>query len=152
VARLVGRDLLDPQGAAPMTRTLPTLAGTGPGYRAIVAWGGLAHLAEHLAALRLPRRLHLVADAEVAALYAPVVLPALLRAGFAPLVHLVPAGEASKSRSQLEAIYDWLAERRAERHEAVIALGGGVVGDLAGFAAATYVRGMPLVSLPTSLL
>src|SRR5262249_27152097 len=102
--------------------------------------------------LKLPRRLHLIADASVAALYEPAVMQALLRAGFEPLVYHVPAGEASKSREQLEAIYDWLAVRRAERHEAVVGLGGGVVGDLAGFAAATYLRGMPLIHVPTSLL
>jgi 3-dehydroquinate synthase len=64
----------------------------------------------------------------------------------------VPAGEASKSRRQWARIHDWLAEQRAERGEAVIALGGGMIGDLAGFAAATYLRGMPLIQVPTSLL
>jgi 3-dehydroquinate synthase len=64
----------------------------------------------------------------------------------------VPSGEPSKSRARLEALHDWLAERQAERREAVVALGGGVVGDLAGFAAATYLRGMPFVQVPTTLL
>src|SRR5260370_35777897 len=79
-------------------------------------------------------------------------MDALLRAVFEPLVFRVPAGEASKSREQLNAIHDWRAERRAERGEALVALGGGVVGDLAGFAAATYLRGRPLIQVPTSLL
>jgi 3-dehydroquinate synthase len=68
------------------------------------------------------------------------------------LAYRVPAGETSKSREELFAIYDWLAERRAERSEAILSLGGGVVGDLAGFAAATYLRGLPFVQVPTSLL
>jgi len=67
-------------------------------------------------------------------------------------VHAVPAGEASKSLSQLAAIYDALVEQRADRKSFVVAVGGGVVGDLAGFAAATYNRGMSFVQVPTSLL
>ena len=109
-------------------------------------------LGQRLAELGLPRRLHVVADAVVARLYEPAVMSALLAADFDPLVYRVPAGESSKSREELFAIYDWLAERRAERSEAIISLGGGVVGDLAGFAAATYLRGLPFVQVPTSLL
>jgi shikimate kinase / 3-dehydroquinate synthase len=149
-AGLVGRGLLAPQGAEAVSRHVRTRGGDE--YAVAVAWGGLAQLGAQLTLLKLPRRLHLIADASVATLYEPAVMPALLRAGFEPLVYRVPTGEVSKSREQLEAIYDWLAERRAERHEALVALGGGVVGDLAGFAAATYLRGMPLVQVPTSLL
>jgi 3-dehydroquinate synthase len=79
-------------------------------------------------------------------------MTALQDAGFAPQVFRVPVGEGSKSAAQLGAIYDWLAARRAERSEAILALGGGVVGDLAGYAAATWLRGVPLVQIPTSLL
>jgi len=118
----------------------------------LVAWGALAGLGERLAELRLPPRLFVVVDANVAALYEPSLLAGLLDAGFQPHVLHIPAGEASKSRDQLNAIHDWLAERRAERSEAVMALGGGVVGDLAGFAAATYLRGLPLIQVPMSLL
>jgi 3-dehydroquinate synthase len=67
-------------------------------------------------------------------------------------MYTVPAGETSKSQGQLSAIYDWLLEQRAERREAIVALGGGVVGDMAGYAAATYLRGVPLIQVPTSLL
>src|SRR5262249_44345278 len=111
-----------------------------------------ATLGERLAALRFPPRLHVIADATVAALYEPSVMSNLIRAGFQPDLYRMPAGEVSKSREQWASILDWLAERRAERAEAVIALGGGVAGDLAGFVAATYLRGMPLVQAPTSLL
>jgi shikimate kinase/3-dehydroquinate synthase len=149
VAGLVGRGLLPADGAQPVTRLVRV---GGASYEAVVAWGGLATLGERLAALRLPPRLHVIADATVAALYEPSLMSNLIRAGFQPDVYRVPAGEASKSREQWAAILDWLAERRAERTEAVIALGGGVAGDLAGFVAATYLRGMPLVQAPTSLL
>ncbi|MDA0365618.1 MAG: 3-dehydroquinate synthase, partial [Chloroflexi bacterium] len=72
--------------------------------------------------------------------------------GIAGASYVVPAGEASKSPRVAEELYRWLAEERAERRDLVLALGGGVVGDLAGFAAATYLRGMPLIQLPTSVL
>lgn len=149
LAGLIGRSLLPPESAAPYKQTI----GSGRGmYDAVVAWGGLASLGERLAALDMPTRLHIVADANVAALYERILAEKLTHAGFETAFYRVPSGEASKSAEQLSAIYDWLAERRAERNEAVIALGGGVVGDLAGFAAATYLRGVPLVQVPTSLL
>jgi shikimate kinase/3-dehydroquinate synthase len=150
LAGLVARGLLPPCGAEPAVHTIQP-AGE-PAYAAVVAWGALATLGARLAALGLPRRLHVVSDDTVAPLFAEDVVAGLARAGFTAEVFLVPAGEASKSREQLAALHDWLAERRVERGEAVIALGGGVVGDLAGFAAATYLRGVPLVQVPTSLL
>ncbi len=117
-----------------------------------MAWGALASLGERLADLKLPPRLYVVADTTVADLYESAVVENLTRAGFVPYLYRVPPGETSKSREEWSAILDWLAERRAQRNEAVVALGGGVVGDLAGFAAATYLRGMPLAQVPTSLL
>jgi shikimate kinase / 3-dehydroquinate synthase len=150
VAWLVAHGSLPGDGAQEQVRHVGTAAGEG--YDAVVGWGALARLSERLRALGLPARVFLVADANVAALYEAPLVMQLTMAGFEPAVHRVPAGEASKSRERLDAIHDWLAERRAERSEAVIALGGGMVGDLAGFAAATYLRGMPLVQVPTSLL
>jgi shikimate kinase / 3-dehydroquinate synthase len=93
-----------------------------------------------------------VSDGNVAALFEPALMSSLMRAGFTPLLYPVPPGEPSKSLAQLAALVDWLAERRAERREALLAFGGGVVGDLAGFAAAIYLRGIPLIQIPTSLL
>ncbi len=150
VAGLVGRGLLSPDGAAERVRRVRTSAAGS--YEVVVAWASLPSLGERLHALGLPPRLHVVADATVATLYEPALMSALMRAGFAPSMLRVPPGEGSKSREQLNAIHDWLAERRAERGEGVVALGGGVVGDLAGFAAATYLRGLPLIQVPTTLL
>lgn len=124
----------------------------GAGYEAVAGWGALAELPARLRAVGLPPRLSIVSDSSVAALYAEPLKQRLSAEGFAPDIFIVPAGEESKSREWLDAIHDWLAERRIERGEALIALGGGVVGDLAGFAAATYLRGLPLVQAPTSLL
>ncbi len=150
VAGLVARGLLAGAGAIEYTRHVRTTSGGS--YDAIVAWGGLASLGARLRELGLPRRLHVMTDSDVATLYEPALMSGLIAAGFDPLLVRVPAGEASKSREQLNSLHDWLAERRAERGEAVLALGGGVVGDLAGFAAATYLRGLPLIQIPTSLL
>ena len=79
-------------------------------------------------------------------------MQSLEKAGFEPFIYTVPAGEASKSQEQVTAIYEWLIGHRAERREALIALGGGMIGDLVGYVAATYLRGVPLVQVPTSLL
>lgn len=124
----------------------------GDGYNVVIDWGGLGRLSANLKMLGLPPRVFLVTDQHVGLLYAPTLLGQLMAAGFEPELLTIPAGEASKSQQQLNAIYDWLIEQRAERGEALIAFGGGVVGDLVGYAAATYLRGVPLVQIPTSLL
>lgn len=124
----------------------------GSGYDIVVDWGGLGHLADYLDQLHLPRRVFLIADSNLARLYGETVMEQLRRGGYEPLSYIIPAGEASKSQQQLNALYDWLLEQHAERREALIALGGGVIGDLVGFAAATYLRGVPLIQVPTSLL
>src|SRR5262245_55900974 len=80
------------------------------------------------------------------------VAVSLKSAGFRTGLITVPAGEASKSQAELSRLYDALYELAADRNTAVVAVGGGVVGDLAGFAAATYNRGLPLVMVPTTLL
>ena len=98
------------------------------------------------------RSVFVVSDATTGPLYGPRVQESLSRAGYRPHLQTVPAGEESKSLSQAAALYDWLAEARAERRDIVIALGGGVVGDLTGFVAATWLRGLPFVQLPTTLL
>jgi len=124
----------------------------GGGYNVVIDWGGLGRLDANLRMIGLPPRVFLITDQHVGSLYAPALIGKLMAAGFKPELLTVPAGEASKSQQQLNAIYDWLVEQHAERGEAIIALGGGVVGDLAGYAAATYLRGVPLVQVPTSLL
>jgi shikimate kinase/3-dehydroquinate synthase len=124
----------------------------GEGYDTIVDWGGLERLPHYLSQLQLPPRVFLITDSNLQPLYLPTVMENLSLAGFEPYLYVIPAGEASKSQQQVNAIYDWLVDLHAERREALIALGGGVVGDLVGFVAATYLRGVPLVHIPTSLL
>ncbi|HLI06160.1 MAG TPA: 3-dehydroquinate synthase [Ktedonobacteraceae bacterium] len=146
IAALIGRgELVD---GAPLIQRVRV----GGGYDVVVEWGGLGRMARYLEQLQLPPRLFLITDSNLQRLYAPSLLDSLASAGYEPHLYAIPAGEASKSQEQLNTIYDWLIEQRTERREAIVALGGGVVGDLAGFAAATYLRGVPLVQVPTSLL
>ena len=73
-------------------------------------------------------------------------------AGIAAHMFIMPAGETHKTLETVQLVYRWLAERKAERGHLIVAVGGGVVGDLAGFVAATYLRGLPLAQVPTTLL
>jgi 3-dehydroquinate synthase len=94
----------------------------------------------------------LVTDATVEKLYAARVTDALRKSGFAPVVISVPPGEASKSSATLELLYDRMTAAALDRGSVVFALGGGVIGDLAGFAAATFLRGVALVQVPTTVV
>jgi 3-dehydroquinate synthase len=94
----------------------------------------------------------MITDATVEKLYAARVEDAIRKSGFAPVVISVPAGEASKSLPTLELLYDRMTGAGLDRNSTVFALGGGVVGDLAGFAAATFLRGVPLVQVPTTVV
>jgi 3-dehydroquinate synthase len=97
-------------------------------------------------------RTAIVTDTIVARLYGARAAASLERAGFAPVTIEVPAGEASKSLAMLEKTYDRLAAAEIDRAGAIFALGGGVVGDLAGFAAATWMRGIAVVQVPTTVV
>jgi 3-dehydroquinate synthase len=94
----------------------------------------------------------IIADATVGGLYADILRRGLSVAGFTVTLLEVPPGETYKSLETATGLYDRLTEALAERTTPVLALGGGVVGDLAGFVAATYRRGLPLVQVPTTLL
>jgi 3-dehydroquinate synthase len=84
--------------------------------------------------------------------HAAAVSDALAAAGFTPMTVILQPGEAHKALAVATQLYDRLAEARADRHTLVVAVGGGVVGDVAGFVAATYARGVPLLMVPTTLL
>ncbi len=99
-----------------------------------------------------PGRAVLITDSNVERHYAARAIEAIGKAGFAPTLAVVPAGEASKSAAVLESLYDRMVEAEIDRSAAVFALGGGVVGDLAGFAAATYLRGIAIVQVPTTMV
>jgi 3-dehydroquinate synthase len=101
--------------------------------------------------LRRPR-VHIVTDANVAPIYLGRLQAALTAAGIASAATVVAAGEASKSFASLETLLDALLDARVERKTTLIALGGGVIGDLAGFAAAVVLRGIDFIQIPTTLL
>jgi 3-dehydroquinate synthase len=102
--------------------------------------------------LKLGRRCAVISDANVAPRFARKAMASLKAAGFDALLVTLPAGETAKSLKTVQACYDQLAAHRLERKSFIVALGGGVVGDLAGFVAATYLRGVPFVQVPTTLL
>ena len=93
-----------------------------------------------------------VTDETVGALYLDRVVSLIRTGGGHVEAHVLPPGEATKSPAHLAALYDWALGLGIDRQTPVVALGGGVVGDLAGFAAATLLRGLPLVHVPTSLI
>ncbi len=98
------------------------------------------------------KRAVVVTDENVARLHLPTLLRGLAETAISTSQIVVPAGEASKSLDSWQCVVDQLLKARVERRTTVIALGGGVVGDLAGFAAATTLRGLPFVQIPTTLL
>ena len=102
----------------------------------------------------LPRagRLFVVTDSTVGPLYLNRIIPSLENAGFETAICEIPAGEASKCVEQLSRLWECMMDFGLTRTDAVVALGGGVVGDLAGFAAATVLRGVDFVQIPTTLL
>ena len=112
----------------------------------------LPHLGTECARLRLGSRCAIITDTNVGRQYAKPAYNSLLRAGFEPALIVVPAGETAKSLKAVQSCYNRLASHRIERKSFIVALGGGVVGDLAGFVAATYLRGISFVQVPTTLL
>jgi 3-dehydroquinate synthase len=121
-------------------------------YPVHVGWGALDRLGELLRDQGLSGAAWIVSDSEVLPRHGDRALLSLREAGFAADAFAITAGEASKNLEVAGTVYDWLVSKRAERGHAVVALGGGVVGDLSGFVAATYLRGLPFVQAPTSFL
>jgi 3-dehydroquinate synthase len=122
------------------------------GYQIKIGRGLFSHLGRDCARLGPGRRCAVITDANVARRYGAEARRALSAAGFETVQITVPAGETAKSLKSVQLCYDQLAAHRLERKSFIVALGGGVVGDLAGFVAATYLRGIPFVQVPTTLL
>ena len=121
-------------------------------YPVVIARGGLAELGNRVAEAAPAHRYALIADSQVAETCADAALASLARAGCDARLIVFPAGESNKSRSTWSSLSDEMLSGGFGRDSAIIALGGGVVGDLAGFVASTYMRGVPFVVVPTSLL
>jgi shikimate kinase / 3-dehydroquinate synthase len=137
----------EPDGdVAAIVRT-PTAA-----YPIVVANGALSRLGEICRGEGLKGRAFVIADSAVRPLYGEQVLGALSAAGYEPKVFDFQGGESEKHLGTVSTIYDWLVDARCERGDFVVCLGGGVVTDLGGFVAATFLRGVSFVHAPTSLL
>lgn len=112
----------------------------------------LSRAGEFLRHAHLGGKVAIVTNPTVAQLYLDSIYDGLVKSGFEVTPVLVPDGEEHKNLHSLAEIYDCLVKERLDRKSCVVALGGGVVGDLAGFAAASYLRGVPYVQVPTTLL
>ncbi len=138
--------ITDAPGATTFVRT------TGGEYPAYVAWGALERLGQHTKRATGARRAFLISDANVLSTWGETAVASLRGQGLETAAFTLPPGDASKSLAEAGRAYDWLASQRAERRDVIVALGGGVVGDFAGFVAGTYLRGLAYVQAPTSLL
>ena len=129
---------------------------TGEGSYKVVFGAGLIELTGQLLKEYLPdsakRKVFVISDSVVAEIHGATLQRALEEAGYRASFQIIPSGEQSKTLAQTAILYDWLANERAERKDIIIALGGGVVGDLGGFVASSWLRGVPLVHIPTTLL
>lgn len=121
-------------------------------YWVEIEYGLLGHLGEKTASMVDGRKAAIVSDDAVTHLYGNQAMKSLENAGFSVVSFSFPHGEGSKNAATYLELLNFLAENRLTRSDVIIALGGGVVGDLAGFAAATYLRGIPYIQVPTTLL
>lgn len=121
-------------------------------YNVVIGAGLLPQIGSYTAALRKVGKAAIISDSNVWPLYGDVVEKSLKSSGFDPIHYIFPAGEASKNSDTYFKILNFLAENKLTRSDVLIALGGGVVGDMSGFAAATYLRGIGYIQVPTSLL
>ncbi|MDP2046026.1 MAG: 3-dehydroquinate synthase family protein, partial [Deltaproteobacteria bacterium] len=128
------------------------LPGRDAGYRIVIEPGLRHRLGPVLAPFRFPPQVVVISDRRVARLHGAAVLDALAAAGLAPVLLTTPPGERAKTWSVVQRLARELLTRGAHRRTPVIALGGGVVGDLAGFLASIFMRGLPFIQVPTTLL
>ena len=121
-------------------------------YNIAIAPGSLDKIGERMAQLNLGKKVLLVSNPTVFPHYVDSVIDSLQSAGFQVAKHLIPDGEQYKNLASISQVYDTALENRLERSSTLVALGGGVIGDMTGFAAATWLRGVNFVQIPTSLL
>lgn len=121
-------------------------------YQVIIGSGLMPELGKYVSALKAPGKAAIISDSNVWPLYGLAAESSLRNAGFDVLHHCFNAGEASKNAETYLNILNFLAENQLTRSDIIIALGGGVVGDITGFAAATYLRGISYIQVPTTLL
>lgn len=128
-----------------------TVHHSGGSYPVVAGWGIIDRLGEKLIELGVISPAYIITDENVMGLHGRAAQRSLQRSGIAAHCFIIPPGEASKSFQLAQHIYEWLVGLKAERGQSIIALGGGVVGDLAGFVASTFLRGVPFIQVPTSM-
>lgn len=121
-------------------------------YDVLIERGSIKNCGKLISEITETKRAAVISDDIVAGIYGETVMDSLRESGFDCSLFRFPNGEASKSLSTLSDIYNFLCENSITRKDIIIALGGGVVGDITGFAAATYLRGIEFVQIPTTLL
>ena len=121
-------------------------------YDILVEDGLLSNIGELIQSVNLHGKCAVITDSNVGPLYAQRVMDSLREMGYEPSLHTFPAGEGSKSMTQVSALCSALTQAGHDRSSFVIALGGGVTGDLAGFVAAIFYRGIPFVQIPTTIV
>lgn len=121
-------------------------------YDVLIERGSIKNCGKYISEIAKTKRAAVISDDIVSGIYGETVLDSLRENGFECSIFRFPNGESSKSLSTLSDIYDFLCTNSITRKDIVIALGGGVVGDITGFAAATYLRGIEFVQIPTTLL
>ncbi|MCS6825536.1 MAG: 3-dehydroquinate synthase [Caldilinea sp.] len=136
---------------APGLNRIPVRSPSGE-YDLLLGEAVLAHAGRLLVKRGVRPGVAAVVTNEMILLHAETVCAGLRAAGFEPTICLVPEGEQHKTLENVRLLYDQFVAAGLDRHSPVIAVGGGVIGDMAGFAAATYLRGVPFVQVPTSLL
>lgn len=125
---------------------------TGKPYDIFIERGIIENCGEYAAKLSTAKKVTVITDSNVAPLYQWKVVNSLQQSGFDVKTHTFKAGEESKTLTTISEMYNTIADFRMTRKDLIIALGGGVTGDMAGFAAATYLRGIDFIQIPTSLL
>lgn len=121
-------------------------------YTICIGSGILGNLSDSLKKAEFPRRIAIVTNPTVGELYADRVIDGLEKAGYRAALITVPDGEKFKNLQTLEMIFDALIQDGYDRSSGLVALGGGVIGDMTGFAAATFLRGVPFCQVPTTLV
>lgn len=121
-------------------------------YDILISKGGLCNIGRALKERFKPCTISILSDDKVFPLYGKIVTDALKAAGFSTVSHVIPNGEQSKTLDNVTTFIHRMVQAQVTRTDMVLALGGGVVGDMAGFAAAIYLRGIPYIQVPTTLL
>lgn len=125
---------------------------TSTPYDILIASGLISEAGTLIGNVYSPCKAVVITDSNVHPLYADTVIKSLSKAGFLPVEYVFPAGEQSKTLATLSDILEFMADNQLTRSDIVVALGGGVTGDMAGFASAVYARGISFVQIPTTLL